>query len=300
MVLADFWWLFGLFSAWVMSAQILFAQKYQMDGTRLAHMRCLAVCILLTPVMLIAPIPQDPDFYIGSIGVGFLASIADVLVFTSSARYGATATSRFLPMMVFGSFFLWFFVKPEQIQLYFDAPYIALGVLVCLTVAVFSISSMRKGSVKSASAFKLLLPVVVLYAFCDVFNKIAMDAVPLGYGNYQFMYVICLIIALNTGLFMKFKGESVYLVDKDNFRFFWKSGFVMAIIYILAMTGRTTGISLTSNPAFLSVIGLSSPVWILFYHWYKKNEDEYDNVKATFIFLAAVSSLVILTSYLGK
>lgn len=300
MVLADFWWLFALSYALVGSAQVLFAQKYQMEGSRLVHMRCLAACILLTPIAITEPLPTNIDFYIGAIGVGFLATIADVLVFSSSAKYGATATSRFLPMMVFGSFFLWLLFKPEQIQLYIDTPYVSLGIFICLMVSILTISAMRKGSIKNAEAFKLLLPAVVLYAFCDVFNKIAMDSVELGFSNFQYIYIVCLIMALNTGLFIKFQKKSLYIVDRADFRFFWRSGFVMAAIYILIMLGRTTAVSLADNPAFVSVIGLSSPVWILFYHWYKKNEDEYDNVKATFIFLAAVSTLVVLTNYLGK
>ncbi len=294
--MADFWWSFALIQALFTGAMVVMAHKYGVAGVRLIHMRSVVLSLFLSPILFLAPLPSDPAFYIGAIGIGVLGSIADSLVFASSAIYGAGATSRLLPMSIVGSFVFWFLFEPSQMTLYMAKPLIGVGIVLALLLSMYAISSMRKGGGESgAGAFKMLLPAVMIYAVCDSLNKISIDTIELGWGNLYFIFFLCITMAFTTGVYMKLRKQRLYRVARLESALFWKVGLVMATLYLCAMLGRTTAMFFTINPAFASVIGLSVPIWVLFYNIMIKSDDAYANIGATFLFVLAASLLIVLS-----
>lgn len=290
--MADFWWLFALFKAWGGATTVLLTERSLRTSVELLWLRSL-FALLFFSASFYFMLPESYLFYLGAVAVGLLVFMGDKIIFHSCKNFGSLAVSRFMPLSIFGSFFLWLFVDAEQRETLILKPELTLAIAIALLGAVGSIAVMRKGSKASHLAFFALLPTIVIFAFCDLFSTLSVQSQPPFVGAMSFAFFVSLTVFLCATVSLFLKREKMPQL-KLNFPLFLAIG----IAHSLATLGMMAAFYYAPNPGFVAALGLSVPIWVLLYHKLKKTADVYENIKAVFVFMLSAFSLVLLSSQL--
>jgi len=130
------WGIFSLIGAVFLAAMFLVNQYLKQPGHVLVFWSRVIVVVGLSPFVAHMALPDDWRFYAAVTATVFLGTVADIRTFNVSAKYGGGVTSRLQPLIVWGSFFLWFLFDPQIIDTYIAHPYNTAGVLAALAGCV--------------------------------------------------------------------------------------------------------------------------------------------------------------------
>jgi hypothetical protein len=289
---APYWWVGGLINAFFLAGIVMVNSHYRVDGTAIIFIRSLVVSIVLWPVALAVGLPTSPMFWAATIGAGVLATVGDSLVMNSASRYGAGVTSRLLPMSPLAGFLFWFVVHPEKLAELLARPWVALGVLGALVGGVVALACLRSNAVTRAAMF-YLAPIVLLYGLNDVLNKTAQDHAPAGQGGLVYIWLISVTVTVCAALLLLGRGRMTKTITLN--KKVYKAGLWLGALYILAMLGRNTAMTLAINPAYASIIGSSAPLWVYAWHRWKGIPDSASPI-AGFAFVASAALLILFAS----
>lgn len=260
------WAVFALASAFLRSGSALIGEFSRVSSLHLMFWMRVVGFLLLLPVVFLVEWPGNPYYYLCVIATGFIFAFYDVLVFSLTARHGAGVVTRLEPLMVWGVFFLWVLVTPSLLLDYIQNPVRGGGVLLSILACVYFSLRLKKCTI-SMDALKILWPYILMASVGLVLSKTAMNLSPFHSGILFYGFIQC-AIALPIYVLLVSRNK-FNLVGGEDFEnrvtgrrtvFF---GVMTGLIWTIANIVKYYGITLAENPAYITVFGLTSPLWVL-------------------------------------
>ena len=288
------WWAHGLIASFCVTGFLLVNQHFRMRASTLLLWRGFGVAIAFAPLALAVPWPTNPVFYMATGTAGVIATFFDKYIIESSGRFGAGVTSRLLSLGVWVTFFMYLLINPEHAEQLMAHPQKTAGIFGAMLLGVGAVFFLRNDAL-SKQAIVFLAPALALVGFIDLINKLAMNASenPLS-GAFVYGFLTSLTIGVGTVIRRRFFEEK-RLDFKQCFakEVFW-GGVLMVVFMTVAMINKNIAMFFTPNPAYVGILALSSPLWIVFYNKWVGHEDK-TNVWAGFLFVLSAILLIILT-----
>ncbi|MFN3826680.1 MAG: hypothetical protein ACK4NR_03540 [Micavibrio sp.] len=245
----------------------------------------------VSPLVMLYGLPSDPIYYLSIVGVIIMVAVTDLIYFGSAARNGAGVTTRVQPFEVFATFFLWTIVTPSLMQSYFDTPWRSLWMILALSGCVYFALRMQHHDI-SRRTFRTMLPVIGLGALMIVLSKTAMNHSPPHSGVYGYIFLQGMGVLLVYGILMRFWPAKFPTMRKD--KAVLKAGLFMAICSLGHLFSKYYAFKMVVNPAYVTVVGLTAPLWVWLYYKLVKRPDN-DDVVAGFGVVICAVVLIILT-----
>ena len=270
------WAVFCLVSAFFSAGVSLINQYMKQPGHFLVFWSRVWVVLVLAPLIAQMTMPTDPLFYGAVLLTALLGVTADIRTFNVAARYGGGVVLRVQPLIVFLSFFLWFFFDPHMLGKYIAHPFNTAGILVALLGCAYFSARLRKCHI-SRAAFTEMLPVRVCYSLTTVLGKYAMTHGPLTGAVYGYMFAQSAIGAAMIG------GYSIWLEGKPlPAPVVWRTkkmliaSLLAGFGWILSMTFKNYAMAFIPNPSYQAAINQTSPVFVAIFYWLVKHKEEAD------------------------
>lgn len=255
------WILLSLVAAISGALCVLLTEHYKQPTVpRLFWLRLmLLICVL--PAAPFIDWPTSPIFYASVAALAVLVCIMDIFYFKAARDYGAGVTTRIEPLSVLLAFVLWTLITPSVLAGYMAQWHIALGIIACLLSAVWFSLQLRHCEV-SRAALQLMLPAVVMIAFVTLLGKVAVDhTTSLIDGLLAFLiFQAALIVPFYGALCLIFPARFQTL--RPNKSLLLSAGLMMLCTGTHIVT-KNTAYLMVPNPAYVTVLGLTSPLFVL-------------------------------------
>ena len=269
--------------------------EYQKHAT-VGRLFWLRVCSLavVAPVSLFIEWPQDIKFYGLMVLLSALICGSDALYYGSAKNFGAGVTTRIEPLSVLMAFVVWIGITPALLADYMAKPFIAAGIVACFIAAGFCALRLRHCAV-SLSAMKRLSPVILIMACVSILGKMAMDT-----GGKPFDTAVAYIVVQCT-LMIIFYGVASVVTPRftgslrPNWRLFGSAA-AMAACSVLHIATKNIAYTYVPNPAYVTVIGLSAPLFVAGYYHLVGRMDDTDKWAGLGIVISAIL-LVVFTRF---
>lgn len=258
------WLLFALLAAFGAAGMRLVNQHYAVSGFHLAILVKIVLALVTVPFALFLGWPQSPVFYLAVCATIPLIIFGDQMVFNLCARYGSGPVSRVEPLDNVIIFILWSILNFSLLISYIQEP-VRFG-LIALSImgSVLFAYNMRESRV-SLKVLKSVFPLVVAMALVNILNKLAMDA---SVGENGVLIYIFLQSALVGGAglcYMAFFARARALSVIGDMSFI-KACVIISFFSLVHISTKANAFILVENPAYVTVINLTAPVWILLYN----------------------------------
>ncbi len=234
--------------------------------------------VLILPGLFLFAWPAEPLFYGLVIVTAFIFCYCDLYCFGLAAKNSAGVVTRIEPLSVLSLFFLWTAITPALTLEYLQTPLRSLLILIAIGGAVFFAFKLRKCPI-SLETLKYMMVPVIMAAIGIACAKTAIDIVPPPEGVYCYMVVQSSVMLVLYSIIMINPALVKTVNDFAQESRFWTrrafvAGFFAALFHILHMGAKYYGFAAVENPAYISMIGLSAPVIILFFYALSGREDQ--------------------------
>lgn len=283
-------WLWLALASSVISAQNTeMNRKAGQEGFRLNLWRMgLASCFWLPLALLHDSWPRFTDdflFYFAAAGSGVGLIIGFTITNDLARKHNSRVAVLHMPLKALLVFILWATFMPEARAGYFSNPEKAIGILLCLGVIGAALMNFRRNDA-SWSTFIAVLPIVGIYGAFDIFSRLGMPAD----GDF----LAHLIIFMCVMSVSSFVASLLYLPwrPKPELPLFHRklvhaAGWA-SIGGILNQTCFFAALLLGPSPAYVSMIVLLTPVWLLVYHRLAHIKDDASPYAGTVVVIAAM------------
>ncbi|MEZ5814380.1 MAG: hypothetical protein R3E13_06630 [Alphaproteobacteria bacterium] len=262
------WVIFALIAALAQAVVPLVGEYFKTQSLPLLFWMRLAVVVALVPFAIFLVPPGDPLFFVFVFIAALGAAYWDIYYLGLAAEHGgAGVVTRIEPLAVAVTFVLWLVFAPALIAEYIQSPVRGICIVFALLGSVYFSMRLRHCPV-SWPALRRFAPATVVGALTVICGKLAMDHS--GYHNgvawYVFMQSIFSLGAY--GLLLGVRPLRSKLKDLgQETRLFSRSAFVaglaLAVPWLVHTPAKYYAISAVENPAYVTVIGLTAPFWVL-------------------------------------
>lgn len=248
----------------------------------------------LSPGVFFIPWPDEPAFYVIILLTALMMVYADVVNFGLAAVNGAGVVSRIGPLSVGLTFVLWVVITPSLLINYAQSPLRGAGILLAITGAVLFSLRLKNCALSWHTMKNMALP-IFLSALAVIFGKICMDlTTPLsGIFYYIFLQGVGMIVIYTILFALPSVGGRLPRFDMESQLFSKKvmiAGLLAASFHLLHMVSKYYAFDVVSNPAYVTMIGLSMPLFILLAYFVRGQKEEADILSG----LGVVASILLL------
>jgi hypothetical protein len=243
--------------------------------------------VIALPALFIVGWPTDPVFYVATFVTAFIWAYADLSSFRATEEFGAGAITRLIPLNVLVTFVMWIVIQPDVLYGYLENPVQGAGIVAATCGAVFFAMQMQRNPV-SRHALRALGPVILMSGMGVVFAKIALDRADMHSGVFGYMVVQAFFMILIFGAL-----EAVWHpVPRAVFagRVAIQTGFLMGLNSVVHLIFKSYAYQLVANPAYVSVVILTTPLWVLLYYRLAKKQNVGD-IKAGLAVVVCAAAL---------
>lgn len=256
------WLLAALGSSVATCANAELNRRYQHEGFRLNFWRTLLAALLWLPLALPQTWPTDVAFYAAAVFGGVAMIIGNVIQNHLSARHNGRVAILWLPLKALFVFVLWAAINQPARQHIIANPLTAVAILSCFAIMVMALNSMRANDA-SWRAIKMVLPVAVVYALSDIFARsvVSPEQLPTLIQVY-----FCVATAVSAGvslLLFPFRPQRHLPWFSQSLV---KAGALAAVQSTVNQTCFFVALIYAPNPAYVSMVILLAPLWLLIYH----------------------------------
>lgn len=292
-MLGSFLWLFAAFANSVLAAQnVEMNRQARQEGFRLNMWRMTLSALFWMPLALLQHWPQDPMFYVAAIFGGIVLIVGFTIQTDLSQKHNGRVAILHTPLKAMVVFIIWAMIDREARMNVLDDPWRIAGEMICLAIMVGSLFTFRKHDV-SWSSFKAILPVVVLYSASDILTRLTMGPSDLAEKLIIFMFVMSASSSLGSMLVMPWRPQpQLPLITKALI----KSGGWAAFGSTLSQSCFLIALVLAPSPAYVSMVALLAPVWLLIYHRLKGIKDDASPVAGTVLVMGAFMLMALSAS----
>ncbi len=278
----------GLSLGAALTAAIVPIMHEKIRAERLSMMFWLRVVMLLAalPVLFLTGLPANPTFYAATFVTAFIWAYADLSSIRASEEFGAGVMSRLIPLSVLVTFFMWIALDPVTLANYLDAPLRGLGILAATCSAVFFAMRLQKEPI-TREHLRALGPVILMSGMGVVYAKIALDSAMSPHSAvFGYMALQALLMVIIFGVL-----EAVWNpVPRAVFagRVAMTSGVLMGLNTLVHMIFKSYGYQIVENPAYISVVILTTPLWVILYYRVVKKQQVGDMKAGLLVVLSAL------------
>lgn len=285
------WFIFSIMGVLSGAAMSISQQRFKADTIPMLFWLRLASFLATAPLLLFLSPPTDPIFYVAVCLFAILIVYLDIANFKYIAELGAAVAVRLAAMTSIPAFFLWIAIDSKTRDLYIDHPIRALLILCIVCVAGILATRLRR-CVVTTTAIKRLWPVMLFGILSPAFAKLVVTNQPdqLG-GIVCYLLLVCLVSMLFLSIFM--------MTNKDRFKIPFqdfkniKAGIILAVCSVSMIFFSYLAYMQVYNPAYVSIIFLTSPVIVSFYNHITGHPDESNKIIGfSLVFCAMLLALV--------
>ncbi len=263
----------------------------------LLWMRLIAFLACL-PFLFVFPWPQDPVFYLLMLCSAAIFSASDVAAIGMAGKNGAGSVSRIEPLTVGVTFLLWCALSPQTIGEYMASPLRAFGIVGSLLGGLYFALRLRHCEI-SRETLRVMAPFILSGAVGITIGKTAMSLVPPPAGVYYYALLQCGLSVVFYSAAIKIPAFSRRIPDfgstSDLFaRRTVLAGLCGSAIWLVHTPSKYAAISMVENPAYVTMIGLTAPLWVLLIHGIMGKKERADVVSG--LGIVACAALLVLFS----
>lgn len=294
----DSWILFAILSSFLHALMPLAHEFFQQKSINtLFWMRATAI-ILLTPFVFLIPIPKDLYFFIFGGIASFLFAWSDVYKFGMSGKNGAGVVSRIAPLSSGLTFVIWTLITPSLLISYINEPARFMGIIISIIFAIYFALKLKKCAI-SYETLKIIAPAIIMSSLGIILSKTAMnhtsDMLPAIFYYAYFQSIIVFLIysfAMNINAVKTripdFDAKHVILFSKTAII----SGACISLIHLSAISAKYSGVYQVENPAYITLVELTAPLWILLIYRIFGRKEKAD-IKSGLGIIASIALLLI-------
>ena len=278
------WLLAALGSSIMTSANAELNRRHQQEGFRLNFWRTLIAAGVWLPLALVQPWPSEVGFYAAAVFGGLGMIVGNVIQNTLSARHNGRVAILWMPMKALLVFFVWAAIDSQARSTFISNPLTAAAILACFGLMVMALNTMRSNDA-SWKAVKMVIPVAVLYGFSDIFSRLVITPDQLA-GRLEIYFCVATLVSA---------GASLLLFPfRPNRELPWytpallKAGALAAVQSTVNQTCFFIALILGPNPAYVSMIILLAPLWLVIYHRVRGIPDHSNPIAGLVMALAAL------------
>lgn len=275
----------------VQAAYLLINQHYKIEPRLLMLWRGFGTTAVLLPFALWLGAPASPLFYALCIATGLCVGVFDRLVFEASAKLGAGVVSRLLALTIPVAFVLWLLLHPGHLAALADKRFIAL--LPVALLGLMGAALLMRRDPLSRAALLALAPVLVVGGSIDVLNKSAMHYAS-GWQAYVAYGCITAFISGLLNLLWPTRGAAPLSRRALLAPHVVRGGLFTIAVVTFYLLLKTSSLADTPNPAFVSALNLTAPVWVLLWNRWQGVRDA-SNLWAGFACVISALLLVLAT-----
>ncbi len=284
----DSLWLWLALAHSVIGAQnVEMNRRAKQEGFRLNLWRMGLSSLFWLPLALLQPWPDFADyatFYLAAVFSGVGLIVGFTIQNDLALRHNGRVAVLHMPLKAVLVFILWALCIPTAREHYFENWLITLGVILCLGVMALGLFSFRRNDV-SWYSLKAVLPIVGLYAAADLFTRLTMPTETLQSSLIVFLFVMTASSALASILCLPWRPQPNLPLSHP--KLVRAAGWA-AVGGTLNQVCFFAALVLGPSPAYVSMVALLTPVWLLIYHRVKGIPDEASPVAGTAVVLAAM------------
>ena len=289
-----FWFVYGLLFAIFDAGSLTVNQRYRVDGYMLAALRGFGVSLCSLPFLFFVNLPLDWNFLLRAFIQGILTGFFTSRIYNSVALFGAGATSRIMVLSIVISAILWWGMHPDYFFTLLKNPLLFAGIILSIAAVIFGYLRMSDHS-RSEGIVRYMALAVVIGAIMSVNRKSLMGIDGFLAGNTMYFTVSMFVSGIyNTAAYMLAnKSKPVEFLKLASEVRSLKSGGIVTLTSALSLFFCDYALSQAPNPAYVSALGLSSPLWVLLYNKLSGYQNNFRK-SGLAILLASTASLIIL------
>ncbi len=278
------WLILALLSSLLSAQNVEMNRRARQEGFRLNLWRMALSAVFWLPLALMQNWPDDTLFYVAAIFSGVAMIIGFTIQNDLAVRHNGRVAILHMPLKAVFVFVLWGILDAEARHHYFSNLDIVLGIVVCLTVMVVALFSFRRHDV-SWRSLTAVMPIVGLYGAGDILSRLAIPAADLQSHLIVFLFVMTATSALVSLLYLPWRPRpELPLAHPHLLRAAGWAAFGGTLNQVCFFGALVLG----PSPAYVSMVALLAPVWLLFYHRMAHIKDDASPVAGTLVVLAAI------------
>ncbi|MCP5405507.1 MAG: hypothetical protein H6922_04725 [Pseudomonadaceae bacterium] len=263
---------------------------FQQEPFRLNLVRTTLASLIWLPVALVQPWPTEQMFYITAVFSGVAIVFGNLVLNDLSRRMCGRVAALHIPLKAILVLLAWPLVDEAAMQhLLHEEPWQMVTGLMFFGIMVAALNAMRRNDA-SWGALKVLLPVILFYTFADIAARLQLQGENFGQLLVVYLFVAMSVSAVFSILLLPFRpNPEKPLVSK---KLFQAAGWAAAI----TMTNHICffiGLTLAPNPAFVSMLGLMAPAWLMLYHRIFNIKDDANPWAGLVLVLGSLGLLVV-------
>ena len=284
------WLVLALASSLLTAQNVESNRRAKQDGFRLNFWRMTMASCFWLPLALLEKWPTNWLFY----GAAMFGGVAMIIGFTIQNNLATKHNGRVAilhgPMKAVVVFMLWACIDQNARDHLFARPLITIGVVACLATMVLALAQFRKNDV-SWSSFQAVLPIVVVYAMADLLARLSIAPDVLHERLVVFLFVVALTSASVSLLIWPWRpNPQIPFISKPLIRHSVRAALTSMANQVCFFIALVTG----PSPAYVSLIGLLAPVWLLVYHRVAGVKDDANPMAGTMLVLVAIILMVLV------
>ncbi len=295
------WIIPALISGFAVALFSLVNEYMQVRSLHLLFWMRLISTIFLIPWILTVSWPEKWQFYILMLINAPIIAYSDIVIIGLTAADGAGITSRIRPLIHALIFLIWLVITPSLIVDYFQNPLRSLGIIASLAMGISFALRLKKCSV-SIIALKTAFPALIFGAVAVVIGRLAMEYTDQGIAAiYQYVLLQCIMVFFCYCLFQFVSSISVIMphmgmVSGISDIKVILAGLLAACSWMISVPAKWYAIMQVENPAYVTIFGLSAPVWVLLVYSISGKKEDADVISG-FGIVASVAALAFFTYF---
>jgi hypothetical protein len=264
-------------------------RRFKQDGFRLNLLRTGMAAILWLPVAAISSWQHSWYFYAAAIFGGFAMAIGSTIQNNLAAKHNGRVAILYMPLKALLVFVSWLVIDQAARNHMFDNPLRLPLVLGLFAIMVLAVNAMRRNDA-SWKALVAVSPIIILYGAADVLTRQVLPAAELAQNMIMYMFIV---YASSWGFSMAYwpwrKNPGQPFYNSKLFHAAVEAVVGSAINYICFLIALVKA----PNPAYVSMIFLLAPVWLLVYHKVTGKRDDANPYAGMVLVVAAILLIAV-------
>ncbi len=278
------WLILALLSSLLSAQNVEMNRRARQEGFRLNLWRMALSALFWGPLALLQPWPDDTLFYVAAVFSGVAMIIGFTIQNDLAVRHNGRIAILHMPLKAVFVFMLWGILDAQARDHYFSNPGIVVGILVCLAVMVTALFAFRRHDV-SWTSLRAVMPIVGLYGAGDILSRLAITPHDLQSQLIVFLFVMTATSAVVSLLYLPWRPRpDLPLVHPNLMRAAGWAAFGGTLNQVCFFGALVLG----PSPAYVSMVALLAPVWLLFYHRMAHIKDDASPLAGTVVVVTAI------------
>lgn len=263
-------------------------RSFKIDSWQLNFLHCAFSTLLLLPILFFGMPSMSWKLVASSLVIASILTVGCQSQIYMAAKHNGRVGSMWRPISIFVAFVLWIGFFPETARGYMEDPLALSLILISFALIIFSIVLIRKNDI-GWQALLIMAPVGVLYGAVAVLSKYILDPDQAVVQTLAFSLLVYFFMFLFSSAALIAKGKhSREMFSASNIKVGLAIGASSVIGYVLIVLAFVW----SPNPAFASVVGSLSPVWIMVYHYYVGVRDDTSPLAGLVMIVASILLIV--------